>query len=46
MPNSPAQILRAFEKWHREEDNMPVGQFMQMFIIFCIIAFVFILIIE
>ncbi len=46
LPNSPAQILRAFEKWHREEDNMPVGQFMQMFIIFCIIAFVFILIIE
>ena len=46
LPNSPGKVFSSFRRWQKEEDNMPVGEFMQTFILFCIIAFIFILIIE
>ncbi|MBR3786159.1 MAG: Na(+)/H(+) antiporter subunit D [Firmicutes bacterium] len=37
--NDPAQLLYNATHWHRDEEEMPVGNFIWVFLIFCLIAF-------
>lgn len=37
--NNPAEVLYNATHWHKEEEHLPVGNFMWVFLFFCLIAF-------
>lgn len=37
--NDPAEVLYNATHWHKEEEHLPVGSFMWVFLFFCLIAF-------
>ncbi len=37
--NDPAEVLYNATRWHKDEEHMPIGSFMWVFLAFCLIAF-------
>ena len=38
--NDPGQVLYNATHWHKDEEEMPIGNFIWVFLIFCLVAFV------
>ena len=38
--NDPGQVLYNATHWHKDEDEMPIGNFIWVFLIFCLVAFI------
>lgn len=38
--NDPAEVLYNATRWDKEEEQLPIGSFMWVFIVFCLIAFI------
>ena len=38
--NDPAQVLYNATHWHKDEEEMPIGNFIWVFLIFCLVAFI------
>ncbi len=37
--NDPAQVLYNATHWHKDEEEMPIGNFVWVFLLFCVVAF-------
>ena len=38
--NDPGQVLYNATHWHKDEEEMPIGNFIWVFLIFCLVAFI------